>query len=92
MTLIKRYSVNPKTVEKWRKRDFVHDAPMGPKVIRSRSLNQVEEAAIVAFLTSRNCPRMIVYILCKTRYRTPPAPVPTAAYSATGCQGCQKRR
>lgn len=49
ITLAARYGVNPKAIEKWRKRDFVHDAPMGPKVIRSRSLNQVEEAAIVAF-------------------------------------------
>jgi transposase InsO family protein len=47
--LAARYGVNPKTVEKWRKRDFIHDAPMGPKVIRSRSLSQIEEAAIVAF-------------------------------------------
>lgn len=49
IALAARYGVNPKTIEKWRKRDFVHDAPMGPKVIRSRSLSQVEEAAIVAF-------------------------------------------
>jgi len=47
--LAARYGVNPKTVEKWRKRDFAHDAPMGPKVIRSRSLSQIEEAAIVTF-------------------------------------------
>ena len=26
-----RYGINEKTVAKWRKRDFVHDAPMGPK-------------------------------------------------------------
>jgi transposase-like protein len=49
ITLSKRYGVNPKTVEKWRKRDFVHDAPMGPKIIRSRSLSLAEEAVIVAF-------------------------------------------
>ena len=49
ITLASRYGVNPKTIDKWRKRDFVHDAPMGPKVIRSRSLSPVEEAAVVAF-------------------------------------------
>lgn len=49
MTLSKRYSVNPKTIQKWRNRDFVHDAPMGPKVVCSKSLSQVEEAAVVAF-------------------------------------------
>ncbi|MCH7711771.1 MAG: hypothetical protein IH903_09075 [Proteobacteria bacterium] len=25
-----RYDLNPKTVAKWKKRDFVDDAPMGP--------------------------------------------------------------
>lgn len=45
----KRFNVNPKTVLKWRKRDFVDDAPMGPKVIKSTVLSQAEEAAIVAF-------------------------------------------
>ena len=49
IVLSKRYGVNPKTIEKWRKRDFSHDAPMGPKIIRSRSLTQVEEAVVVAF-------------------------------------------
>jgi hypothetical protein len=49
ITLAKRYGVNPKTVGKWRKRDFVHDAPMGPKVVRSKSLSPVEEAVVVAF-------------------------------------------
>ena len=49
IALAKRYSVNPKTIEKWRKRDFVHDAHMGPKIIRSRSLTQVDEAVVVAF-------------------------------------------
>lgn len=44
-----RYGVNPKTVRKWRKRDFVHDAPMGPKETRSSSLSPEEEILIVAF-------------------------------------------
>lgn len=29
--LAAQYGINEKTVAKWRKRDFVHDAPMGPK-------------------------------------------------------------
>lgn len=29
--LSERYHLNPKTILKWRKRTFVHDAPMGPK-------------------------------------------------------------
>jgi IS30 family transposase len=49
IVLSERYGVNPKTIQKWRKRKFVHDAPMGPKVVRSKSLSQLEEAAVVAF-------------------------------------------
>ena len=33
--LSERYGLNPKTVMKWKKRDFVDDAPMGPKEVRS---------------------------------------------------------
>ena len=49
IALAGRYGVNPKTIQKWKTRNFVHDAPMGPKVIRSKSLSQTEEAAVVAF-------------------------------------------
>ena len=44
-----RHGINPKTVAKWRKRSFAHDAPMGPKEVRSTVLAPEEEAAIVAF-------------------------------------------
>src|SRR5690606_25120169 len=47
--LAAQYGLNQKTVAKWRKRAFVHDAPMGPKVVRSTVLTAQEEAAIVAF-------------------------------------------
>ena len=47
--LAQRYGINPKTVAKWRKREFVHDAPMGPKEVRSTVLSPEEEAAVVAF-------------------------------------------
>jgi transposase-like protein len=47
--LSQRYDLNPKTVMKWKKRDFVHDAPMGPKAPRSTVLSPEEEALIVAF-------------------------------------------
>lgn len=29
--LAQQYAINPKTVAKWRKRDFIDDVPMGPK-------------------------------------------------------------
>lgn len=47
--LAERHGINPKTVQKWKSRDFVHDAPMGPKNVRSTVLTAEEEAAVVAF-------------------------------------------
>ena len=47
--LADQYGINPKTVAKWRRRQFAHDAPMGPKESRSTVLTLEEEAAIVAF-------------------------------------------
>jgi hypothetical protein len=47
--LSERYGINPKTVQKWRKRGSVEDAPMGPKDRRSTVLSSAEEALIVAF-------------------------------------------
>jgi len=47
--LAARYGLNHKTVAKWRRRAFVHDAPMGPKNPRSTVLTAEEEAVIVAF-------------------------------------------
>ena len=47
--LAAQYGLNQKTVAKWRKRAFVHDAPMGPKDPRSTVLTAEEEAIVVAF-------------------------------------------
>lgn len=47
--LADQYDLNPKTVMKWKKRSFVHDAPMGPKQVRSTVLSPQEEAVVVAF-------------------------------------------
>jgi transposase InsO family protein len=47
--LAARYGLNQKTVTKWRKRAFIHDAPMGPKSARSTVLTDAEEAMVVAF-------------------------------------------
>ena len=47
--LAERHGINPKTVAKWQKRAFVHDAPMGPKDPRSTVLTVEEEAIAVAF-------------------------------------------
>lgn len=48
-TLSRTHGLNPKTVAKWRKRDGVDDAPMGPKERRSTILSKEEEALAVAF-------------------------------------------
>ena len=37
-TLAQRYAINPKTVAKWKKRNFTHDARMDPKEPRSTVL------------------------------------------------------
>ena len=48
-TLSTRYSINQKTVAKWRKRTSVADLPTGPRTARSTVLTINEEAIIVAF-------------------------------------------
>ena len=48
-SLAKQYGINPKTVAKWKKRNHVTDAAMGPKATHSTVLSAEEEAAIVAF-------------------------------------------
>jgi transposase InsO family protein len=49
MTLSKRYSINPKTVAKWKKRTSLNDLPTGPRDAKSTTLSIEEEAIIVAF-------------------------------------------
>ena len=44
-----QYGLNPKTVMKWRARDTVDDAPMGPRNPRSTILTAEQEALCVAF-------------------------------------------
>jgi transposase-like protein len=47
--LSERYGINPKTVRKWRQRDTVEDAAMGPKNPHSTVLRPEQEAVCVAF-------------------------------------------
>jgi transposase InsO family protein len=47
--LARRHGISPTTVQKWRKRATVADAPMGPKSVRSTVLTVEEEAMVVAF-------------------------------------------
>jgi transposase-like protein len=47
--LSQRYSLNPKTIVKWKKRSFTKDVNMGPKRPRSTVLTKEKEVIIVAF-------------------------------------------
>src|SRR3954454_16901979 len=47
--LAARYVLDPKTVQKWRKRATTADQPMGPKRPRSTVLTEAEEAIVVEF-------------------------------------------
>ena len=49
IALSKRYSINPKTVAKWKRRTSVSDLPTGPMDAKSTTLSIEEEAIIVAF-------------------------------------------
>src|SRR4051794_4601784 len=47
--LAARHGLNPKTVQKWRKRTTTADQPMGPRRPRRTVLTEAEEAIVVAF-------------------------------------------
>jgi transposase InsO family protein len=47
--LARRYSINPKTVAKWKRRNSVADLPTGPKDPKSTVLSIEEEAIVIAF-------------------------------------------
>lgn len=52
----RRFNVNWKTIARWRKRAFVEDLPMGPKLAKSTGLSQTEEAVIVTFRQKTQLP------------------------------------
>lgn len=47
--LAEQYSLNEKTILKWRRRSTVEDARMGPREVRSSVLSAEQEAMCVAF-------------------------------------------
>ena len=47
-TLATRYSVNPKTILKWKKLSTVADLPTGPRQAKSSPLSAHEEAIVIA--------------------------------------------
>lgn len=66
----RQHGLNQKTVAKWRTRTFVHDAPMGPKTVRSTVLTTEEEATVVAFRKHTLLPLDDCLYACRRRYRT----------------------
>jgi transposase InsO family protein len=59
-----RLGVNPKTVAKWRQRDFVEDKPMGPRTPRS-ALTEQEQEIICAFRRKTLLPLDDCYVALK---------------------------
>lgn len=53
--LAKRYGLNPKTVQKWKNRESVEDAPMGPRRPNT-VLSEADEALICAFRRKTELP------------------------------------
>src|SRR3569833_1672019 len=47
--LAARHGLNPKTVQKWRKRTTTATQPLGPRRPRSTVLTEAEEAIVVEF-------------------------------------------
>ena len=68
--LAAQYGLNHKTVAKWRKRAFVHDAPMGPKAPRSTVLSPEEEAIVVTFRKHTLLPLDDASMPCRQPSRT----------------------
>ncbi len=69
--LAARYGLNRKTVAKWRKRSFLHDAPMGPKATVRRyhyDSHQQLEDHLAAFLDAYNFARRLKTLRGLTPY------------------------
>jgi len=73
-SLSEKYAINQKTIVKWRKRNFVHDAPMGrQKSPHQRFLQPKKRPCAWLFASIRRFLWMIAYMPCKPR---DPASVP----------------
>ena len=80
------------TVAKWRKRSFLHDAPMGPKVPRSTVLTTEQEAMTVVFRKHTLLPLDdCLYALQATIPHLTARPC-TAVSSATASAGCPRSK
>ena len=86
-----RYSINQKTVAKWKRRTSVQDLPTGPGEPRSTVLSLEEEAIIVAFRRHTLLPLDdCLYSLQATIPHLTHVPHCTAALSAMAYPACQR--
>ena len=68
-SLAARYSINPKTVAKWRKRPTVQYARMAPNMLR-RCLPPNRRPSPWSLVGTRSCRWMIASTRCRPRFRT----------------------
>src|SRR4051794_22300291 len=90
--LAARYGLNPKTVQKWRKRTTTADQPMGPKRPRSTVLTEAEEAIVVEFRRRTLLPLDDVLGACARASPPSRAAACTPALCGTASRGCPKTR
>ena len=88
--LAERHGINPKTVAKWKKRAFVHDAPMGLKTRARRSCRSRRRPSRSPSASIRCCRSTIASMPCRPPSRISPAHRFIAAISATTSAGCRK--
>jgi transposase-like protein len=87
IALSKRYSIDPKTVAKWKRRTSVRDLPTGPKDAKSTTLSIEEEAIIIAFRRHTLLPLDDCLYALQAMI---PHPRCTAVFNATGSADCPK--
>jgi len=97
LKLSERYSINPKTVQKWRRRSSVGDAPMGPKERHSTILTPEQEAMVVAFrkhtlLPLDDCLYALQATLPQTYSLGASSLPPASRHKPTATLGCSKPR
>ena len=84
--LATRYSLNPKTVAKWRNRPTVQDARMGPEP--ASTVLTAEQEAIAVVVGTRGCRSMTASRRCKPQFHGFRARPCTAVFSATASADC----
>jgi hypothetical protein len=88
--LSEKYSVNLKTIRKWKRRNHVHNSPMGPKDPHSPVLS-LDEEALSPFVSIPFCRRTIVCMLWNPTFRIWQDLLFTGFFSVTTSAVCRSR-